>query len=353
MLKALGYTEDEVVGTNYLETFVPEADRKLLAGVFNTLVHSREPTRNENRVLTRDGSELLVEWHGRPTFKEGGQFDFFFGVGIDITERRRAEEEKARVEAQLRDAYKMQAVGQLAAGVAHDFNSILAIILGNAEHIRGKLRDDQIEGPEAAALEHITAAVERGASLVRRLLTFGRASRGRPQRLDLNRIVSEMERMLQPLISDQIEFRVNLASDISPVHADPGQLEEVIMNLVLNARDAMPNGGMLTVETASVTLNEAHVAAHVEARTGPHTMLAVSDTGIGLGEETHRRLFEPFFTTKPVDQGTGLGLSIVHGIVAQAGGHINVTSKPAKGTTFKVYFPSVELDVGRTTPVTA
>jgi PAS domain S-box-containing protein len=349
MLKTLGYTEEEVVGTNYLGTFVPEADQKLLTTVFNTLVHSREATLNENRVLTRDGRELLVEWHGRPTFKEGGDFDFFFGVGIDITERRRAEEERARVEAHLRHAHKMQAVGQLAAGVAHDFNSILTIILGNAEHILGRLRDDQLESGEAAALRQITGAVERGAAVVRRLLTFGRASEGKPQVLDLNRIVAEMERMLQPSLGDQIEFRVILASGISPVRADPGQIEEVIMNLVLNARDAMPDGGTLTIETGRVTFNE----AHVEARAGVHTMLAVSDTGVGLEEETLTRLFEPFYTTKPVDQGTGLGLSIVHGIVAQAGGHIEVTSKPAKGTTFRVYFPAAEEDDGRATSIRA
>jgi PAS domain S-box-containing protein len=342
MLTALGYTKEEVIGADYLETFVPERDRELLAGIFDTLVHLKEPTFNENRVLTRDGRELLVEWRGTPLFKENGQFDFQFGAGIDITERRRAEEDKLRVEAQLRHAHKMQAVGQLAAGIAHDFNSILTVILGNAERILGKVRHDRSDSDHATGLRRIVESVDRGKALVHRLLTFGRAHLGKPQALDLNRIVPEMEKMLRPLIGDEIELKVISAPDIKPIHADAGQIEEAIMNLILNARDAMPDGGVLTVETAHVTFDKAYARTHSDARPGPHTMLIVSDTGIGMTGETRRRLFEPFYSTKPVDKGTGLGLSIVYGIVVQAGGHIAVTSEPDKGATFKLCFPTAE-----------
>jgi two-component system cell cycle sensor histidine kinase/response regulator CckA len=342
MLTALGYTEEEVLGTNYLDTFVPEPDRELLAGIFNRLVHSREATLNENRVLTKDGRELLVEWHGRPLFKDNGQFDFFFGVGIDITERRKQEEEKARVEAELRHAHKMQAVGQLAAGVAHDFNSVLTVILSNAERLLSKMRQEQPDSADAVALGQIVESVERGAALVERLLTFGRARGGKPQVLDLNRIVADMERMLRPIIGDQIEFKMTSASEIRPIYADVRQIEEAVMNLILNARDAMPDGGRLTVETANVTFDSAYTGSHTEAKPGSHVMLCVSDTGVGMNGDTMQRLFEPFFTTKPTGKGTGLGLSIVHGIVKQAGGHIEVTSQPGKGAAFKLYFPAAE-----------
>ena len=342
MLTTLGYSQEEAVGTNYLETFVPESDRRAAANVFEKLVHLRKPTLNENRVLTKDGQELLVEWHGRPVFKEDGQFDFFFGVGIDITQRRRAEEEKARVEAQLRHAHKMQAVGRLAAGVAHDFNNILAVILGNAEYALRKSKDEPADSPVTYALQQIVESVERGMGLVKRLLTFGGARPGKPQLLDLNRVVADMEKMLRPLIGHRIELKVVAAPELKPVRADPGQIEEAVLNLLLNARDAMLDGGRVTVETTDVVLDEAQAAAHIDAKPGPRVMLSVSDTGVGMDAETRQRLFEPFFTTKPADKGTGLGLSIVHGIVTQTGGHIEVDSQPGKGATFRLFFPAAE-----------
>jgi PAS domain S-box-containing protein len=342
MLTTLGYTTAEVVGKDYLETFVPEPDRELLAGVFDKLVQLREPTLNENRVLTKDGRELLVEWRGRPVFKENGQFDFFFGVGIDITERRQAEEEKAKVEAQLRHAHKMQAVGQLAAGVAHDFNGILTVILGNAERALGTVGQDQSDSAGAVALRQIVDSVERGKALVQRLLTLASAHIGTPRLLDLSQVVAGMARLLRPLIGDQIELQVTAASEAKSIYADPGQIEEVLVNLILNARDAMPEGGKLSVATGPVTFDDAYAGAHIEAKPGCYTMLAVSDTGVGINKETLQRVFEPFFTTKPTDKGTGLGLSIVHGIVTQAEGHIEVTTEPGNGATFKLYFPAAE-----------
>jgi signal transduction histidine kinase len=285
------------------------------------------------------------------TRDEAGEATEIVGYFIDITERKRAEEEKAKSEAQLRHAHKMQAVGQLAAGVAHDFNSILTVILSNAERTLSKMNEDRIASAEAEALRQIVSSVERGAGLVRRLLAFGRTGGGKPQLLDLNRVVVDMDAMLRSLIGGQTELRVRTASDIKAIYADVGQIEEAIMNLVLNARDAMPDGGKLTIETAHVTLDKAYARAHIEAKPGSHAVLIVNDTGTGMNEETMRRMFEPFFTTKSKEKGSGLGLSIVHGIVTQAGGHIEVTSKPGDGTSFKLYFPATTQDVGRVPPV--
>jgi PAS domain S-box-containing protein len=345
MLETLGYTKEEVVGTNYLETFVPQPDRKLAARIFDKLIHSRVATLNENRVLTKDGRQLLVEWRGRPMFKEDGAFDFFFGVGIDVTERRQAERERAKLEEQLRHVHKMQAVGQLAAGVAHDFNSVLAVVLGNAELLRSECKRRGLPDPKNAisdALGHILNSVERGRKLVQSLLTFGRTRSWRPRPLNLNNRVDYVRQMLEGVLGAHIELEVLKEQNLKTINADAGQMEQVLVNLLLNARDAMPDGGELTIETANADLDEAYVTAHAEAHPGPHVCLRVSDTGAGMDGSTLKRLFEPFFTTKPMDQGTGLGLSIVYGIVTQANGHITVASDVGKGTTFALYFPATE-----------
>jgi len=300
-------------------------------------------TLNENRVLTKDGHELLVEWRGRPVFKEDGAFDFLFGVGIDITERRQAEQERVKLEEQLRHVHKMQAVGQLAAGVAHDFNSILAVILGNAELLRSEYKRRRPHDPQNAipdTLKHIFNSVERGRKLVQSLSTFGRTRSWRARPIDMNRRVDYVGQVLRGVLGKHIELKVTKHPNLRTVNADAGQVEQVLVNLLLNARDAMPDGGELEIEAANVDLDEAYVARHAEARPGPHVVLSVSDTGTGMDESTLERLFEPFFTTKPVGQGTGLGLSIVHGIVRQANGHITVASDVGKGTTFKLYFPA-------------
>ncbi|MFH1108430.1 MAG: ATP-binding protein [Planctomycetota bacterium] len=317
-----------------------------LTGLFEHGSHSYE-----YRFLNKDGTYRWIRDEMKLTRDEAGEATEIVGYFIDITERKRAEEEKAKSEARLRHAHKMQAVGQLAAGVAHDFNSILTVILSNAERTLSKMNEDRIASAEAEALRQIVSSVERGAGLVRRLLAFGRTGGGKPQLLDLNRVVVDMDAMLRSLIGGQTELRVRTASDIKAIYADVGQIEEVIMNLALNARDAMPDGGKLTIETAHVTLDKAYARAHIEAKPGSHAVLIVNDTGTGMNEETMQRMFEPFFTTKSKEKGNGLGLSIVHGIVTQAGGHIEVTSKPGDGTSFKLYFPATTQDVGRVPPV--
>jgi PAS domain S-box-containing protein len=339
MLTALGYTEDEVLGTNYLETFVPEADRELLAKVFDELTRLNKPTLNENHVLAKNGDELLVEWHGRPVFKENGEVGYQFGVGIDITERRRLEE-------QFRQSQKMEALGLLAGGVAHDFHNLLTAVLGNAEFLLGKLRKEPAPDERyITCLGAIVNAGNRAVALTRQLLAFGRGQVVSPVALDLNTVLEGIEELLPQITGEHIKLTVKRQRDLCPIEADAAQIEQIIMNLVVNARDAMPRGGALTIETADVTLDEDYVAWHPRAHPGRHAALYVFDTGVGMSAETVDRIFEPFFTTKPVGEGTGLGLSTVFGIVKQARGHLTVESEEGKGTVFRVYLPAIDRPV--------
>ncbi|MEP6495898.1 MAG: response regulator [bacterium] len=254
----------------------------------------------------------------------------------DLTERRRTEEALRRVEEQFRQAQKMEAIGSLAGGVAHDFNNLLSVILSYAS----MLSDDLPAGdPMLEGLHEIKLAGDRAAMLTKQLLAFSRRQLLQPKIVNLNEIVVRTENMLRRLIGENIELVRETSATLPPILVDPGQIEQVIMNLAVNARDAMPGGGKLMIETGVVTLDDAYVAEHVGTRAGPHVMLAVSDTGTGMDKATQARVFEPFFTTKDVDQGTGLGLSTVFGIVRQSGGTVWLYSEVGSGTTFRIYFP--------------
>ncbi len=289
---------------------------------------------HEHELRRRDGSLRRVIENAVGRFDEQGELVEIHGFLIDDTERRKAEE-------QLRQAQKIEAIGQLAGGVAHDFNNLLGVIIGYSDLLRKDLGHAH---PGQARLEQIRKAADRAAGLTRQLLAFSRKQVLEPQVLDLNAVVSDVEKMLRRLIGEHIQLVSELGQDLGRAKVDPGQLEQVIVNLAVNARDAMPGGGRLIIETDNVDLDDSYARTHPGARPGPQVMLAVSDTGRGMDAETLSHVFEPFFTTKEPGKGTGLGLATVYGIVKQSGGFIAVYSEPGRGSTFKIYLPRVEGD---------
>ncbi len=254
------------------------------------------------------------------------------GIATDITERK-------SLEAQLRQSQKMEAIGQLAGGIAHDFNNLLTVINGYSELMLLSL---PVEHPHCATFEQIRQAGEKASRLIRQLMAFSRQQVLQPKVLDLNAVVANIDTMLQRVIGEDIDLLTILSPGLASVKADPGQIEQVLMNLLVNARDAMPAGGRLTIETADVVLDTDYARTHVAVNPGRYVMLAVSDNGCGMDAETQARIFEPFFTTKELGKGTGLGLSTVYGIVKQSGGNIGVYSEPGRGTTFRIYLPRIE-----------
>jgi len=263
----------------------------------------------------------------------------------EITERIRATEEKTKLEEQLRQAQKLESIGRLAGGVAHDFNNMLSIILGYSEDILQKLPPGD---PIQDEVEEIISAGRRSADLTRQLLAFSRKQILRPKVLDLNDLMRNLERMLRRLIGEDIEMSVYLDSEPTVVEVDPGQFEQVIMNLVVNARDAMPGGGKLDIDISRVELDEEYAGNHQSVKPGRYILVAVSDTGTGMDKETMNKIFEPFFTTKGKGKGTGLGLSTVYGIIKQSGGNVWVYSESGRGTTFKIYLPEAKKNVENT-----
>ena len=286
----------------------------------------------------KDGKIITVRLSGRTLTRTDGTVDSFEMIAEDVTERRALEE-------QLRQSQKMEAVGRLAGGIAHDFNNLLTVIKGYSDLLLDEFKPaDRFHGE----VEEIRKAADRAASLTRQLLAFSRQQVLAPKVLDLNAIVANIDRLLRRLLGADIDLQTTLARDLGRAKADPGQIEQVIMNLAVNARDAMPNGGKLTIETANITLDEDYAREHIGAQAGSYVMLAVSDNGSGMSESVRQRIFEPFFTTKEVGKGTGLGLSTVYGIVKQSGGYIWVYSELGVGTTFKVYLPRVDAPVDAT-----
>jgi PAS domain S-box-containing protein len=337
--KLTGYREEEIVGKNPRLLKSGEHPQSYYASLWAT-ISSGKVWQGEIVNRRKDGTRYTEEMTITPVIQASGKGDrtHFIAIKQDISDRKLLQQ-------QLQQAQKMEAVGRLAGGVAHDFNNMLGVITGYCELL--KLRDDLDEG-SLHQVEEIRSATKRAASLTQQLLAFSRKQIIQPRILDLNEALTALGMMLRRLIGDDIELAMRLSSSQAPIKVDQNQLEQVVMNLVINARDAMPDGGKVIIETDLCELDEAYASRHKPVVAGSYVRLSVSDTGVGMDRNTMSHLFEPFFTTKELGRGTGLGLSIVYGIVKQSEGYIWVYSEPGHGTTFKIYLPLRSAAVERT-----
>ena len=325
-----GYTFEEVEGRPFWEVLLLPEEVESVSRVFEELRAGTFPNKHVNFWVAKDGGRRLISWSNTAVLGDDGSVQYVIGTGIDTTERE-------ALERQLRQSQKMEAVGRLAGGVAHDFGSVLTAITGYAARALDQLERDH---PARKDLQGVLRASERAADLIRRLLIFSRRQALEPKTLNLNIVVANMSALLRRVIGEDIELINHLKADLGRIRADRSQMEQVLLNLAVNARDAMPRGGTLTIETEDVELGEKEAQLHGDVAPGPYVLLSVSDTGKGIDEHTLSLVFEPFFTTK--EEGTGLGLSTVYGIVKKSDGHIWVESKPYLGTIFKVFLPRVE-----------
>ncbi len=335
--RVTGFAREHLIGSDFCDYFTePEKARDGYRHVFET-----ESVRDYPLAIRGASGQITHVLYNASLFRnEAGEVQGVFAAARDVSERRVLEE-------QLLQAQKLEAVGRLAGGVAHDFNNIVSIIIGYAELLQTKVGSDD---PSSKPVDNILKAAGRAAALTRQLLAFSRKQVMDIRVLDLNEQIVNLNKMLPRLIGESVEIVLDLATDLRPVRADPVQFEQVLLNLAVNARDAMPDGGTLTIASANANLDAAYSRLHPEVVPGPYVVISVSDTGIGMDEETRSHVFEPFFTTKRAGKGTGLGLSIIYGIVRQSGGHIWVYSEPGRGTRFKIYLPSVEGAATKTRP---
>jgi PAS domain S-box-containing protein len=330
-----GYAADEIIGRN-VSTLIPPEQANELSPLLARIRNGERVEHFETHRLRKDGTVLDVSITVSPVRDHHGAVVGASTVARDVTERNRAESDRRSLENRLHQAERLESLGQLAGGIAHDFNNLLTVIMNYAAFVA----DETEDLPEVRAdVEHIVVSAERAARLTKQLLTFSRRETVQLETLDLNSIVEEINNLLSRTIGAHIELDCQLAEDLPAIRADRGQVDQVLLNLAVNARDAMTEGGVLTIETSLTELDDGYAAAHPGVSSGHYVELTVSDTGTGMTGEVTSHIFEPFFTTKPLGQGTGLGLSTVYGILTETGGAVRVYSEVGIGTTFRLYFP--------------
>lgn len=336
-IQTYGYPKEELIGQSINKFHPSEKPRQIFKSIIEKTL--KESWEGELTAARKNGENFTIYIRTSPVMDEDGTPIVIVCVARDITEKKQLED-------QLRQSQKMEAIGQLAGGIAHDFNNLLTVIEGYTELLFSNIGEND---PSYNFIRQIKKAADRATALTGQLLAFSRRQILQPKTIDVNALVSEMSIMLKRLIGEDIEFSTLLSPDIGSIKADRSQMEQVLMNLAVNARDAMPDGGLLTVETKMVSLEAAMYESHHSGiRKGDYVMLAISDTGVGMDKDTQERVFEPFFTTKEKAKGTGLGLATVYGIVKQSGGHIWVYSEVGHGTTFKIYLPKVKSKMTKT-----
>ncbi|MCP4630938.1 MAG: PAS domain S-box protein [bacterium] len=338
-----GYTPDEMMGLELDQILTPESNdlsnRFLAMELPKNLKDPARTSRMEMQVYHKNGTIVWVETIARAMYINWLSAYGIIGVTRDITQRKESEEERKKLQDQLLQSQKMEAIGTLAGGIAHDFNNSLQGILGYSQILIFEKKEGD---PDLKLLEQIEKAAKRSSELTRQLLTFSRKLNSQLRPLDINQEVRQLEQLLGRTIPKMISIQTPLADNLKIINGDPVQIEQMIMNLCINARDAMPDGGKLVIESRNTWLDNDYCKMYFAAVPGEYVMLSISDNGIGMDRQTLEHIFEPFFTTKKVDEGTGLGLSMVYGIVKNHGGHINCESKPGNGTTFKIYLPIIE-----------
>jgi two-component system, cell cycle sensor histidine kinase and response regulator CckA len=329
-----GYSAEEVLGKFLWDLLIPPEQVAEVKGVFSRLQAGMFPNRHENYWVAKDGTRKLIAWSTTALLAADGSVEFVLPTGTDMSERKRLED-------QLRQSQKMESIGTLAGGIAHDFNNILTAIIGYASLLQMKMRE---QDPLRHSVDQILSSANRAATLTQGLLAYSRKQILNAQPLNINEIIRKVELLLRRLIGEDIELRTLLTDQEVTVLADAGQIEQVLMNLATNARDAMPDGGNLYIETEQEVVDEHSASTHEISKPGVYAVISVTDSGIGMDEKTRDRIFDPFFTTKEVGKGTGLGLAMAYGIVKQHNGAIVVSTELGRGSTFKIYLPVVPVE---------